>query len=268
MADPSFSGKTVLVVGGSRGMGLSAVRRLLAADAQVMLTAPDAAGLQAALEECKSTDPRVAGVVANVLDAGAGDQAVAAAVARFGQLDALYHVAGGSGRSRGDGPLHQLSDEGWEYTLELNLRSVMQSNRAALRQFLAQGRGGVILNLASVLAWSPSPRHFASHAYAAAKAGIIGLSRAAAASYAAEDIRINVLAPGLIETPMSQRACEEAEIRQFVTRKQPLGGGRTGQVEDVDGAALFLLSSEARFITGQVLAVDGGWTVSEGLPSA
>ena len=192
------------------------------------------------------------------------EENVAAAVETWGRLDGLYHVAGGSGRSKGDGALHEMTDDGWDYTMKLNLSSVMYSNRAAIRQLLAQQEGGVILNMSSVLGWSPSPKFFGSHAYAAAKAGIIGLSKAAAASYAVANIRVNVIAPALVETPMSARAQGNAAIMDYVSQKQPLDGGRIGVPEDVDGAAVFLLSRAARFITGQVLAVDGGWTSSEG----
>jgi NAD(P)-dependent dehydrogenase (short-subunit alcohol dehydrogenase family) len=117
--------------------------------------------------------------------------------------------------------------------------------------------------MGSVLGWSPSPQYFASHAYAATKAGIAGFSRSIAAYYAPHNIRVNVIAPALIETPMSRRAVGDEAIRKFVAGKQPLDGGRVGNPADVEGAALFLLSRESRFITGQVLAVDGGWMVTD-----
>jgi NAD(P)-dependent dehydrogenase (short-subunit alcohol dehydrogenase family) len=192
---------------------------------------------------------------------GSAEQAIAAAVERFGKLDGLYHVAGGSGRAHGDGPLDQLSTSGWQATLTWNLTSVFYSNRAAVRQFLRQQSGGSILNLASVLASHPAPAYFATHAYAAAKAGILGLTRASAAQYAANDIRCNALAPALVETPMSQRAAGDAAIMDFVRRKQPLDGGRIGDARDLNDAVIFFLSDDSRFVTGQVLAVDGGWTV-------
>ncbi|MBD0299055.1 MAG: SDR family oxidoreductase, partial [Nitrososphaera sp.] len=170
----------------------------------------------------------------------------------------------GSGRKFGDGPLHQITLEGWQYTLQLNLTSLMLSNRAAVQAFLEQQQPGVIVNMSSVLGFSPSPRYFATHAYAAAKAAIIGFSKSIAAHYASQNIRVNVIAPALIETPMSQRAAGDDAILQFIKTKQPLDGGRIGIPEDVDGAAVFLLSDQSKFITGQVLSVDGGWTVSEG----
>ena len=206
----------------------------------------------------------VEGAVATRLGLAAMPEAAEHAVAMFDRLDALYHVAGGSGRSQGDGPLHEMTDDGFDYTLDLNLKSVVLSNRAAVRQFLKQGTGGVILNMASVLGYSPSPKFFASHAYAAAKAGIIGFSKSIAAYYAPQNIRVNVIAPALVETPMSKRAATNDDSMQFIKPKQPLDGGRIGHPEDCDAAALLLLSTDSKFITGQVLAVDGGWTVSEG----
>ena len=115
-----------------------------------------------------------------------------------------------------------------------------------------------------MLAWSPSPAFFATHAYAAAKAGIIGFTTAAAATYAAQGIRCNVLAPALVETPMARRAAGDERILAFTRTKQPLDGGRIGRPADCDGAVVYLLSDAARFVTGQVLAVDGGWCVTEG----
>lgn len=191
-------------------------------------------------------------------------RAIALCRETFGGFDGLYHVAGGSGRRMGDGPLHEVTDEGIAATLELNLHSLILSNRAAVRQFLQQKTGGVILNMGSVLGWSPSAKFFSTHVYAAAKAAIPGFSKSLASCYAPDDIRVNVIAPALVETPMSKRAAGDEAILDFVRKKQPLDGGRIGKPEDCDGAAVFLLSDAARFITGQVLAVDGGWTVSEG----
>jgi NAD(P)-dependent dehydrogenase (short-subunit alcohol dehydrogenase family) len=258
---PDMRGRVVLIIGGTSGLGLSAATCLIRHGARVVVTGPDGDEVDAARV---ALGERGDGLAADATVTGSAEAAVALAVKRWGRLDALYHVAGGSGRSRGDGALHELTDEGWDWTLELNLKSVMFSNRAAVRQFRGQGGGGVILNMGSVLGWSPSPEHFASHAYAASKAAIVGFSRSLAAYYARENIRVNVIAPGLVETAMSRRAVEDEGIRAFIRRKQPLDGGRVGVPADLDGAAVFLLSEASRFVTGQVLAVDGGWTVSEG----
>lgn len=254
-------GSVVLIMGGTTGLGLSAAQALVEQGACVVVTSRSEANVQVALEVLGK---RARGFAADASDPATAERAVSLAVEAFGRLDALYHVAGGSGRSRGDGPLHEITDEGLRYTLDLNLTSVIASNRAAVQQFMKQGGGGCILNMGSVLGWSPSPEFFASHAYAAAKAGILGFSKSIASYYAPQNIRVNVIAPALVETPMSKRAAGDEAILSFVQAKQPLEGGRIGVPEDVDGAALFLLSRAAKFITGQVLAVDGGWTVSEG----
>jgi NAD(P)-dependent dehydrogenase (short-subunit alcohol dehydrogenase family) len=109
---------------------------------------------------------------------------------KFGGFDGLYHVAGGSGRKMGDGPLHELSIEGWNKTMELNLTSLMLSNQAAVKAFMQLKKGGTILNLSSILGLSPSPKHFATHAYAAAKSAVIGFSKSIAAYYAKDNIRV------------------------------------------------------------------------------
>ena len=164
----------------------------------------------------------------------------------------------------GDAPLHEMSDAGLEQTMAVNFNSVVYSNRAAVRQYLAQESSGAILNMGSVLGYSPSPHYFATHAYAAAKSAIIGFTRSIAAYYAAHNIRANVLAPALVETPMSSRAAQDETIMNFVRTKQPLDGGRIGQPADYDEAAVFFMSDASRFTTGQILSIDGGWDVSEG----
>ena len=253
--------KVLLVIGGTSGIGLAAARAFIAEGARVVAVGRNSDKAQAAAREL--------GQGARVVEGDAGDpvtapRAIATALADFGGFDGLYHVAGGSGRKFGDGPLHEISDEGWNYTLRANLDAVFYSNRAAVRSWLDRKMGGTILNMSSVLAWSFSTSFFATQAYAAAKAGVIGLTQSSAARYASGNIRFNAIAPGLVATPMSVRAQADPAIVQFMKTKQPLDGGRIGQSDDLAPAAVFFMSDESRFVTGQVLAVDGGWTVSEG----
>jgi NAD(P)-dependent dehydrogenase (short-subunit alcohol dehydrogenase family) len=253
--------KRLVVIGGTTGIGLSAAKAFVAAGAYVV-----AVGLD---EETALVAADGLGKAARVLCLDArmpetAPKAIEACRMVFGQFDGLYHVAGGSGRRWGDGPLHEITDEGWQATLELNLSSVFYSNRAAVRSFLAQNTSGSILNLASVLAWAPSPHFFATHSYTAAKSAILGMIRSCAAYYAPRSIRFNALAPGLVETPMAQRAAQNPNIMQFIKTKQPMDGGRIGQPQDLDAAAVYFLSEASAFVTGQVLAVDGGWGLSEG----
>jgi len=118
--------------------------------------------------------------------------------------------------------------------------------------------------MGSVLGWSPSPQYFTTHAYAATQSAVIGMTKSSAAYYAARGIRFNVLAPGLVETPMAKRAAGDEEILAFIKNKQPLDGGRIGLPGDLDAAAVYFMGDGSKFVTGQVLAVDGGWSVSEG----
>ena len=235
-----LANKVIVVIGGTTGLGLSAARAFVEAGAQVVVVGRNhesAARAEAALGKAGRALPADACVP---LTAPA---AIQVALDSFGGFHGLYHVAGGSGRKMGDGPLHEISDSGWEFTVNLNL---------------------TILNMGSVLGFSPSPRFFGTHAYAAAKAAIIGLTKSAASFYAKDNIRLNVLAPGLVATPMSERAQTDRAILDFVAAKQPLEGGRIGNSSDFDAAAVYFLSDDSKFVTGQVLAVDGGWSVCEG----
>jgi NAD(P)-dependent dehydrogenase (short-subunit alcohol dehydrogenase family) len=162
----------------------------------------------------------------------------------------------------GDGPLHELTLDGWNQTFNLNLTSLMLSNQAAVKAFLRLRTSGTILNISSVLGFAPSPKNFSTHAYAACKSAVVGFSKSIASYYASNNIRVNVLAPALVESPMSQRAANDEEIMNFIKDKQPLDGGRIGQPKDLDGAAIYFMSDLSKFTTGQVLAVDGGWTVN------
>lgn len=253
--------KIIVIIGGTSGIGLAAAQAVVAEGAKVVAVGKDRA---TSLKAQKLLGKAAKVTTADATNPDTAVKAIRAALKHFGGFHGLYHVAGGSGRRMGDGPLHECTDTGWSYTLGVNLDSVFYSNRAAVQQFIEQGSGGVVLNLASVLAWSPSPKFFSTHAYATAKAGIVGLTRASAAYYATQNIRFNALAPGLVATPMSERAQTNEAVMKFIQTKQPLDGGRIGQPEDLSAAAVFLLSDEAKFITGQVLAVDGGWEVTEG----
>jgi len=177
----------------------------------------------------------------------------------FGDLDTLDILVcahGISGRSLGDGPVDTCTEEAWDAVLDANLRSVFVYCKQAIPLLRAAG-GGAIVTVSSVLGLVGGDEDFATHAYAASKAGLIGLTRAMAASYAKDAIRCNVVCPGLIETPMSRRAQEDEGIRARLPDLQPLTGD-FGTPEDVAQAALYL--GTAAFVTGAVLTVDGGWT--------
>ena len=181
---------------------------------------------------------------------------VGRAFAELDRIDALFNGAGISGRPLGDGPVESCTEDAWDTVLATNLKSVFLCCRAAIPKLRAAG-GGAIVNLASVLALVGGDEDFATHAYATSKAGIVGLTRAMAVTYAPEGIRSNAIAPGLIATPMSARAQGDERIRARLPELQPLTGD-FGRPEDVAQGAVYLAT--APFVTGAVLTVDGGWT--------
>jgi NAD(P)-dependent dehydrogenase (short-subunit alcohol dehydrogenase family) len=250
----------ILIVTGSTGIAAATVRLAASAGAQVVVaTSDEVTGW--GLAEQTGVEPWIG----DLTRPSAADSALGHCLSKFGRVDALFNAYGQSGRRFGDGPVHETSDHGWEVTLSHNLNVMFQMCRAVTGRMLQQtigpsGSRGAILNVGSVLADAPEPRHFATHAYAAAKGAVVAMSRSMAAYYAPHRIRVNVLAPGLVRTPASERA-GDPELLAFIEKKQPLTGGMV-DADDVARAALFLLSEDARSITGEAIAVDGGWTVS------
>lgn len=257
-----LAGKRIVIIGGTTGLGFSAASSFVAEGARVVIVGRKRESAEEAERSLGETHAMA--VMGDASDPETSRRAIEVCETQFGGFDGLYHVAGGSGRSFGDGPLHEVTDAAIDATLSLNLNSVILSNRAAVQAFERNRTGGSILNMASTLAFSPSPKLFATHVYAAAKSGIIGFTKSIASYYASKNIRVNVIAPALVETPMAKRAVLNQEILSYMNTKQPLDGGRIGQPDDLDGAAVYLLGDESKFTTGQVLAVDGGWSVSEG----
>jgi NAD(P)-dependent dehydrogenase (short-subunit alcohol dehydrogenase family) len=255
-------GKSIVVIGGTGGMGLSASKTFIEQGANVVAVGLSPENVQKAQEVLGNT--AALAIAGSATEENTAINAIEECIRRFGSFDGLYHVAGGSGRKFGDGPLHDMTVSGWEQTLNLNLTSLMLSNKAAVNYFIKNKKAGTILNMGSVLGYSPSPRYFVTHAYAAAKSAIIGFSKSIASYYATHNIRINVIAPALVETPMAKRAAEDEVILDFIHTKQPLEDGRIGKPEDLDGLAVYFMSDLSKFTTGQVIAVDGGWTITEG----
>lgn len=250
--------KVAIVTGAGSGIGLAAAQLFASEGAQVVLFEIDAERADAALGSMRGPLAPFSRVL-DLTSPEAVDAAIQEISSRFGRIDVLVNVAGGSGRKWGDGPADACTVEGWDKTLALNLDSVFYCCKYTLQVMLPR-RAGVIVNVSSVLGLVGGDEDFATHAYATSKGGVISLTRSIASYYAPRGIRANAICPGLIATPMSQRAQESEQIRARLPRLQPLTGD-FGTAEDVANAALFLASDEASFITGAVLTVDGGWTV-------
>ncbi|HEY3336709.1 MAG TPA: SDR family oxidoreductase [Candidatus Limnocylindrales bacterium] len=261
-----FAGRTVLVTG-STGMAASAARAIAAEGGTVFAVSRTATHLAALATEIEAAGGTCAWHAADLRREPDVTRAFAAFDRSGRRLDAVYSVAGISGRRFGDGPLHEATLEGWETVLTTNATSQFLVARAAVQRMLAQepdanGSRGAILLMSSVLADHPAPEFFGTHGYAASKGAIDGLARSSAATYAGRGIRINAIAPSLIATPMSRRAQDDPRILGYLRAKQPLAAGPI-DTEAVTAVALHLLSDEARMVTGQVVTVDGGWSVSE-----
>jgi NAD(P)-dependent dehydrogenase (short-subunit alcohol dehydrogenase family) len=261
-------GQRCLIVGGTSGIGLATARRFLEEGARVVVSGKTPQERDGALELLKRYGP-VQAIAADVTQPDAVSALYSAALEFLdGRLDVLFHVAGISGRRFGDGPLDECSTAGWDAVLETNAKGVFLTNQAAVRRMRAQpldnfGLRGTVLNMGSVLAWSPSPDDFGTYAYAASKGAVHAMTLAAAARYARDRIRFNLLAPGLIDTPMATRAVGNPSIRAYLATKQPIAGG-PGTPEDCAEGALYLCEPASRLVTATVLTIDGGWCVSEG----
>jgi NAD(P)-dependent dehydrogenase (short-subunit alcohol dehydrogenase family) len=261
MSGPWLKEKSIVIIGGTTGIGFAAALAFVEHGANVVVVGRNPESVEKAGSAFGESGIALEGDASNPDTA---IQAIELCIKKFGNFTGLYHVAGGSGRKFGDGPLHELSLDGWNQTLSLNLTSLMLSNQAAIKSFLKRKTAGTILNMGSVLGYSPSPKYFVTHAYAATKSAVMGFTKSIASYYASNNIRINVLTPALVETPMAQRAANDELILSFIKTKQPLDGGRISQPVDLNGAAIYFMSDYSNFTTGQVLAVDGGWSISEG----
>jgi NAD(P)-dependent dehydrogenase (short-subunit alcohol dehydrogenase family) len=249
--------KSIVIIGGTTGLGFSAAKAFVKQGANVVVVGRNPEnclvselhlGSNARAKQGDATHPQTA------------MEAIQLCIREFGSFDGLYHVAGGTSKKFDTGQLHELSLNDWNATLDWNLTSLMLSNQAAIRVFMGMNKGGSILNMSSVLGFLPTANHFSNHAYAAAKSAIIGFSKSVASSYASKNIRVNVLAPAVIEGIEN----EASDSQSFVISKQPLDGGRFGMPSDLDGAAIYFMSDFSKFATGQILTVDGGWGISDG----
>ncbi len=239
-----FSGKVVLVTGGSRGIGRACVVAFAKAGATVVLTY---AGNDAAAEETlRLAGTQTSAVKFDVADTAAGGRAVEDVVKTHGRLDVLVNNAGVAV----DGLSVRVKDEDWDKQLDTNLKGAFALSRAAARPMMKQ-RAGAIINLVSVVG---EMGNAGQAAYAASKAGLIGLTKALARELASRNIRVNAVSPGFIDTDMTSKI--EPGMRTRLLESIPLG--RLGTADEVAASVLFLASDAASYTTGEVLKVNGG----------
>ncbi|WP_425145149.1 SDR family NAD(P)-dependent oxidoreductase [Deinococcus sp.] len=251
------AGKVTLITGATSGIGEACALAFAREGARVVVAGVDQEAGDAVVTRLRSEGAEALYVQADIRQEAEVQAMVEQSLDHFGTLDILIANAGIGARRLGDGPAHTCSTLAWDEVMAVNLRGTFLCCRAALPALIAS-RGNLI-TVASVLGMVGSAGLFDTHAYAASKAGIIGLTRAIAAHYARDGVRANALAPGLVETRMATRTRSDPALLAELSRWQPLGG--LGKSEDVAQAALFLASDQAKFVTGVVLPVDGGWTV-------
>ncbi len=277
---PVLAGKVAIVTGGASGIGRAAARLMAAQGARVVVADIDARGGESTAASIYRDGGEAIFVACDVTRAEDVERLVQAAVQTYGRLDCAFNNAGleGDHASTVD-----CSEDNWDRTLDINLKGVWLCMRAEIRQLLRQRGGGSIVNTASVAGMVAERGHAA---YAAAKGGAIQLTRTTAAEYAAANIRINSVCPGVTRTPMVDRELKAMRLsammpgafrtpatrwwgdaivrfpplRSLVLRMmQPLG--RSGRPEEVAEAAVWLCSDASSYVTGHALVVDGGMTI-------
>ncbi|MDF2760788.1 MAG: 3-oxoacyl-(acyl-carrier-protein) reductase [Thermomicrobiales bacterium] len=246
MTDIDLTGKVAFVTGSTRGIGLAIARAMHGAGAKVAIVGRNA---ERAREVAADLGDRTVGVGCDVALADQVEAALAASDAALGPVDILVNNAG----LTRDNILLRLTDADWDAVLDANLKGAFHTTRAAIKGMMKR-RSGRIINVTSIVGLSGNK---GQANYAASKAGLIGFTKSVAKEYAARGILANCIAPGYIETDMTSGLPDAAKA----TLLQGIALGRLGRPEDVAGAALFLASDLAAYITGQVLVVDGGLVI-------
>lgn len=256
----------VYIVTGASGIAAETIKLLAIDGHHVFYVDIEKESCVNLLKELEAIGKTADYIVGDLTNEEVVNKLVSDCINKYRRIDGLFNVAGLSGRKFGDGPLHECTLQGWEATLKNNLTTQFMMCSQVLNQMRSQtpdenGARGVILNISSVLAFSPKADYFDAIAYATGKGAIVSMTKSAAAYYAKDKIRINVISPGLVLTKMSARASENEAILNYMKEKQPLVEN-VMHPKDVAKAAVFLLSDAACMITGEMLVVDAGWSIS------
>ncbi len=248
-----LKGKVAVVTGGGAGLGKAVAKRYAAEGARVVVSDINPADGEAAVEEIRRGGGDAIFIRTDVADEQNVEAMVSAAVQQYGELDILYNNAAVLFHKK-DAKAHELSNEVWDRVISVNLRGYWLCSKYAIPSILRKG-GGSIIHVASATGLFGFTN---LTAYSTSKAGIFGLMRAMAADYAPNNIRVNAIVPGTMDTPMNAEYLSNSQVRAKLIAKAPLG--RLGTADDVSGLAVFLASDESAYCTGGIYMVDGGQT--------
>ncbi|WP_234465474.1 glucose 1-dehydrogenase [Erwinia sp. S59] len=249
MTSFSLQGKNALVTGGTRGIGYALAQALAQAGARVTITGRDAVSLQAAVGQLRDAGVEAHGLILDVTQAASIQQAVAAA----GRVDILINNAG----TEQIRPSLEVDEALWDTIVGTNLKGAFFCAQAVAKNMVSAASGGAIINVCSLTTCVGVP---GAAAYASSKSGLAGMTRTLSAEWAAHNIRVNGIGPGYFATEMTQVFYQDDAWRDAMQKKIPLG--RFGELDDLAGSVVFLSSESARYITGQILYIDGGYLAS------
>ena len=244
-------GKVAIVTGGGRGIGKAIARRLAEAGANVVIASRKLENLQQTAEEFAALEGKVVPIACHVGRAADLEHLVQETEKQLGPVDILVN---NSATNLGQGPALNVTDEALLKTIEINVLSAVRLIRLTVPRMIER-RGGSIINIASIAGLRPQPGGLV---YSFTKAGLIMMTRTWAIEFGRHNVRVNAIAPGLIQTDFSEYFWKNDEYRKKLEATQPIP--RVGQPQEIGGLALFLASDEASFITGQTFGVDGGAT--------
>jgi dehydrogenase/reductase SDR family protein 4 len=246
----NLSGRVALVTGGGRGIGKAIARRLADAGASVVIASRKLENLEATAAEFAALPGRVVPIACHVGRLDQLENLVRETEARVGPIDILVN---NSATNIGQGPALDVTDEMLDKMVEINVKSALRLIRLTVPGMIARKTGGSIINIASISGLQPQPGGLL---YSFTKAGLIMMTRSWAREFGRHNIRVNAIAPGLIQTDFSEYFWKDEAYRKELEATQPIP--RIGQPDEIAGAALYLASSDSTFLTGQVIVIDGG----------